>query len=252
MLGDAGLDHGRILLDVDLEAQPARRVGMLGERADARAQRRAALEPPGERGVLAPRHVAEHAAAPQHPDRVRVVRVAGLARELERVADAQLAPHFGRGVVTKAGERRVLHQQAHALLRMEVSSGERKEGRYSPKASRIHCTFAPVPSTRNTSKRHSASGRRARYRRAAASRRWRFAAVTLSPAPPKPGRLRMRTSANTSTPRSSAIRSISPWRQRQLRSISTRPAARSRAAHRSSARAPSRFMAGLTDWRKHG
>src|SRR5438874_3464053 len=57
----------------------------------------------------------------------------------------------------------------------------------------------------------------------------------------------MRTSANTSVPRSSAIRSISPSRQRQLRSTSLRPAARSSSAQRSSARAPSRFMARLTN-----
>src|SRR5919202_41818 len=78
--------------------------------------------------------------------------------------------------------------------------------------------------------------------------RERFAAVTLSAAPPKfPGE-RMRTSANTSTPpRSSAMRSISPRRQRQLRSMSLRPATRMRSAQRSSARAPSRFMARLTN-----
>src|SRR5204862_61455 len=58
---------------------------------------------------------------------------------------------------------------------------------------------------------------------------------------------RMRTSAKTSTSRSSAMRSISPIRQRQLRSISLRPAARMRSAQSSSARAPSRFMARLTD-----
>src|SRR5438067_9896414 len=69
----------------------------------------------------------------------------------------------------------------------------------------------------------------------------------LSAAPPKLPGERMRTSANTSVPRSSAIRSISPSRQRQLRSTSLRPAARSSSAQRSSARAPSRFMAGLTN-----
>src|SRR5437870_528931 len=78
-------------------------------------------------------------------------------------------------------------------------------------------------------------------------RRARFAAVTLSAAPPKLPGERMRTSANTSVPRSSAIRSISPRRQRQLRSTSFSPAARSSSAQRSSARAPSRFMAGLTN-----
>src|SRR5215208_4618980 len=56
----------------------------------------------------------------------------------------------------------------------------------------------------------------------------------------------MRTSANTSRPRSSAIRSISPSRQRQLRSTRSSPALRIRFAQRSSARAPSAFMAGLT------
>src|SRR5436190_3290247 len=77
--------------------------------------------------------------------------------------------------------------------------------------------------------------------------RARLAAVTLSPAPPKPPGPRMRTSANTRVPRSSAIRSISPCRQRQLRSTRRSPAARNRSAQRSSARAPSRFMAGLTN-----
>src|SRR5438105_13488337 len=77
--------------------------------------------------------------------------------------------------------------------------------------------------------------------------RERFAAVTLSAAPPKPPGERMRTSANTRTPRSSAMRSISPSRQRQLRSSSFRPATRMRSAQSSSARAPSRFMARLTN-----
>src|SRR6266851_4528116 len=77
--------------------------------------------------------------------------------------------------------------------------------------------------------------------------RARFAAVTLSAAPPKVPGPRMRTSANTSVPRSSAIRSISPCRQRQLRSSTRRPAARSSSAHRSSARAPLGFMAVLTE-----
>src|SRR6266850_1220633 len=77
--------------------------------------------------------------------------------------------------------------------------------------------------------------------------RARFAAVTLSPAPPKWPGPRMRTSAKTSVPPSSAMRSISPRRQRQLRSTSLRPAARRSSAQRSSARAPSRFMARLTN-----
>src|SRR5438067_11199461 len=77
--------------------------------------------------------------------------------------------------------------------------------------------------------------------------RERFAAVTLSAAPPKLPGERMRTSAKTSVPRSSAMRSISPWRQRQLRSMSLSPAARIRPAQSSSARAPSWFMARLTN-----
>src|SRR3954462_4140688 len=77
--------------------------------------------------------------------------------------------------------------------------------------------------------------------------RARLAAVTLSAAPPKRPGPRMRTSAKTKVPRSSAIRSISPCRQRQLRSMRRNPAARSRSAQRSSARAPSRFMARLTN-----
>src|SRR5512145_2643524 len=250
--GDAGLEHAAILLDVDVETHTARGIGMLHERADASAQWRAALERPGKRRVLAPRDVAERAAAPQHLHGVRVVRVVRLARELEAVADAQLAPHFGGGMIAKAGKRRALHDNANLLLGPGEPARKSEERPYSPKASRIHCTWTDAPSTRNTSKRHRASGRRVRYRRAAASRRWRFAAVTLSPAPPNPGPLRMRTSANTSMPRSSAIRSISPRRQLQLRSRIRRPAARRSPAQRSSARAPWAFMARLTNWRYCG
>src|SRR5258706_10782352 len=57
----------------------------------------------------------------------------------------------------------------------------------------------------------------------------------------------MRTSANTSVPFSSAMGSIAPRRQRRLRSTSLRPAARISWAQRSSARAPARFMASLTN-----
>src|SRR5437867_382231 len=77
--------------------------------------------------------------------------------------------------------------------------------------------------------------------------RARFAAVTLSAAPPNPPGERMRTSAKTSVAPSSAIRSISPSRQLQLRSTSFKPAARIRSAQSSSARAPCVFMARLTD-----
>src|SRR5262245_53432462 len=63
-------DMRGILLDVNLEAQPPGRVRMLGERADPRPQRRAAVEAPRQRGVLAPRHVAELVAAPPHGDGV--------------------------------------------------------------------------------------------------------------------------------------------------------------------------------------
>jgi hypothetical protein len=135
---------------------------MLGERADARAQRRATIESPCQRRILAARHIAELAPLPVHRDRVRVVRIVRLARELEPVADAQLAPHAGCGVMAETGERRVLHEQAHAFLRLKGFAGQEKNRRYSPKASRIHCTLALAPSTRNTSKRHKASGRRAR------------------------------------------------------------------------------------------
>src|SRR6185503_17575252 len=72
----------------------------------------------------------------------------------------------------------------------------------------------------------------------------------LSAAPPNSPGARMRTSANTSVRPSSAIRSISPWRQRQLRSTRRSPAARIRSAQSCSARAPSRFMAVLTDTEK--
>src|SRR5439155_17475761 len=81
-------------LRVHLELDAPRRVRMLRQPADARAQRLAAIESPGERGVLAPRHVAELAAAPRQAHRIGVVRVVGLARERERITDAELAPDF--------------------------------------------------------------------------------------------------------------------------------------------------------------
>ena len=136
--------------------------GCSARRADARAQRRAAVQAPGECRVLAPRDVAELVAAPAHRHRVRIVRIVRLARELEPVTDAQLAPKIGGGVIAEAGQRRVLHQEANALFGMGISPRQKKQRGYSPKASRIHCTRALAPSTRNTSNRHSASGRRER------------------------------------------------------------------------------------------
>src|SRR5262245_25613657 len=76
-------------LHEDFELDAPRRIRMPREAADARAQRLAALEAPGQRGVLAPRHVTKLAAAPRHADGVAVERIVGLARELEAVADAQ-------------------------------------------------------------------------------------------------------------------------------------------------------------------
>src|SRR5687768_7874199 len=136
----------RILLDVHVEADPARRVRMLGEGADASAQRRAAVQAPGECRVLAPRDVAELVAAPAHRHCVRIVRIVRLARELQPVTDAQLAPKIGGGVIAEAGQRRVLHQEANALFGMGISPRQKKQRGYSPKASRIHCTRALAPS----------------------------------------------------------------------------------------------------------
>src|SRR5262245_13442200 len=52
------------LLGDDLELEPARRARFGGEAADARGERRAAIQAPGERRVLVARHVAELAPAP--------------------------------------------------------------------------------------------------------------------------------------------------------------------------------------------
>jgi hypothetical protein len=70
----------------------------------------AAVHGPGERGVLGARHVAELAAAPFDPHRVRVVRVRRLADEVERVADGELLPDRRRFVIPEARERRALDQ----------------------------------------------------------------------------------------------------------------------------------------------
>ena len=64
----------------ELDAQP--RIGMRAQYADASGDGFAAVHRPGECGVLGARHIAKHAAAPLDADRVRVVRVGGLAHQL--------------------------------------------------------------------------------------------------------------------------------------------------------------------------
>ena len=125
--------------------------------------------------VLAPRHVAEHAAAPQHLHRVRVVRVAGLARELERVADPQLAPHLGGGVVAKPGERRVLDQQANALFRMRIPPMPGRERRLFAKgvADPLHVGGGAIDQEHVEAAQRLAAGARDRgARRRAAAGAW--------------------------------------------------------------------------------
>src|SRR6478672_291802 len=99
------------LLGDDLELDAARRSCIGREATDARRELRATIEAPGERGVLVARHVAELAATPGNAHGVRIVRVVALALELEPVANAQLVPDLGRGVIAKAGQRRALHDQ---------------------------------------------------------------------------------------------------------------------------------------------
>src|SRR5207237_10127972 len=113
-------------LDIDLEFEAPRRVRMRPQAADARAQPLAAIEAPGEERVLAARHIAELVSAPGQAHRVRVVRVVALVLEPQRIADAELAPEFLRRVVAKAGERRALHDQAHARLGKRDARDERE------------------------------------------------------------------------------------------------------------------------------
>ena len=119
---------------------------MLGEPADARVQRLAAIEAPGERGVLAPRHVAELAPAPgDGSPRSRRADCRARAASSSAIADAQLVPDLGGGVIAKAGERRALHEQADAPTpvrgRLRDATRSERAARYSPKALRIHCTW---------------------------------------------------------------------------------------------------------------
>src|SRR5258708_4658379 len=223
---------------------------MAGKAADTRLQSLAAVQSPGKRAIFAPRHVAKLAPAPRDADGLCVVRIVRLADELERIADPQFVPQVSSRVIAKPRERRALHDYPDARLEFLPPARRRhqqsREQNYSPNALRIHSTRDVWAPTRNTSKRQGASGRRVRYSLAAARSRERLASVTLSAPPPKVEPLRMRTSAKTRVPRSSAIRSISPCRQRQLRSMTRSPWLRRSSAHRSSARAPAWFMAVLT------
>src|SRR5262249_54999017 len=110
-----GVAHRGILLDVDLELDALRRIRVLLQLRQPRAQRRAAIEAVRDRRILAPRHVAEPAAAPLDAHCVRIVRIVRLAYELERVADAQILPQRGRLAVAEARQGRTLYEQAHAL-----------------------------------------------------------------------------------------------------------------------------------------
>src|SRR5688572_22628499 len=103
------------LLRNHLELEAARRSRLGRKAADARGKRGAAVQPPGERRVLVPRHIAELAPAPRDAHRIRVVRVVTLTRELQAVADAQLLPDLRRGVIAKARQRRALHDQGDFL-----------------------------------------------------------------------------------------------------------------------------------------
>src|SRR5256886_9485589 len=155
-----------ILLEVNLELDATRRIGMGREAADARAQRLAAVQAPCERRIFAPRHVAQLAAAPRDAHGAGIMRIVGLAAQLEGVAHPQLIPYFRGGVIPETRQRRALHQQAPArptLVGAHRACGEQgREQRYSPKALRIHCTCPATPSMRNTSKRQCASRRPAR------------------------------------------------------------------------------------------
>src|SRR5690349_8437928 len=118
-------------LDEHLEFDAPGGIRVRRETADARLQRRSPIEAPGERGVVAPGHVAELAAAPGHRDRVGIVRVVRLALEPQGVADAKLVPHLLGGVIAKARERCALDQQSDAAGRLLRESpggnGERDE-----------------------------------------------------------------------------------------------------------------------------
>src|SRR3989449_3323606 len=63
-----------ILLEVNLELDATRRIGMGREAADARAQRLAAVQAPCERRIFAPRHVAQLAAAPRDAHGAGIMR----------------------------------------------------------------------------------------------------------------------------------------------------------------------------------
>src|SRR5207247_1381946 len=103
-----------ILLEVNLELDATRRIGMGREAADARAQRLAAVQAPCERRIFAPRHVAQLAAVPRDAHGAGIMRIVGLATQLEGVAHPQLIPYFRGGVIPETRQRRALHQQAHA------------------------------------------------------------------------------------------------------------------------------------------
>src|SRR5262249_12589711 len=118
-------------LDEHLELDAPGGIRVRREAADARLQRRAPIEAPGERGIVAPGHVAELAAAPGHGDRVGIVRIVRFALQAEGVAHTQLVPHLLGGVVAKPGERSALDQQSHAAGRILCEgaggNGEREE-----------------------------------------------------------------------------------------------------------------------------
>src|SRR4051812_20003862 len=95
-------------LDEHLDLDAPGGIRVRSEAADARLQRRAPVEAPGERGIVALGHIAELAAAPGDGDCVGIVRVVGFALEPERVTHAQLRPDLRGGVVTKPRERRTL------------------------------------------------------------------------------------------------------------------------------------------------
>src|SRR3954468_23497776 len=79
-------------LDEHLDLDAPGRIRVRSKAADARLQRRAAVEAPRERGIVALGHIAELAATPGDGDCVGIVRVFGLRPGSEGVTHANPRP----------------------------------------------------------------------------------------------------------------------------------------------------------------
>ncbi len=108
---------GQVLIDEHLEADAFARIAMRDQSADARLDRIALIERPGERGIFGARHIAKRFAPPLDTHGAGIMRITRFPHQFKSIANPKSLPYAVPGVVPKTGKRRVLNENAGMLSR---------------------------------------------------------------------------------------------------------------------------------------